>query len=496
MDIFYNSNMYEFYPYFTNDGSVGLYSKQEDDIYHSTYGAITESWEKFIIPSGLETFLCKNNSVKILDICYGIGYNSKTAITFFLKNYYQKKTNIYTLFTSDIAQIHTDNILKKYNINYLSFLKKIKQIFFKNDEEIYTDNILTNTINYYEKNYNFNDVQTETLNDNESINETTSNEKFEFSIDAIDMDKTLIQLSPFIVNCKKKSFWNLMKQKDRLNQPGNEKLRQVKQIKKAKISPLKNEYKILDEVNYLLLESLLNNKKYNYNLLEDENIKFILSKGENSSFFDKNMMNLCKLNQKWSYNLSSKLNLLTFLHNIYYRYVSRSYKKAFKTLEDIKFDINIHNLDARTFIMGSDKTYNFIFLDAFTPAKCPALWTKEFFTQLYRLLDDNGVILTYSNSAAIRNAMLENNFYVGKVVGKNNKPTGTIASKNVNLIEHQLNEEEFGLTRTKAGISYKDEHLNLDNGTIIYNRNEEVKNSELISSSKFLKGLKRGKITK
>ena len=48
--------MYEIYPYFTNDGSVGLYSQADNDIYHSTYGALTEAYEKFILPADLENF--------------------------------------------------------------------------------------------------------------------------------------------------------------------------------------------------------------------------------------------------------------------------------------------------------------------------------------------------------------------------------------------------------------------------------------------------------
>ena len=49
--------MYELFPYFTNDGSVGLYSPKDDDIYHSTYGALSEAYEKFILPANLNEFL-------------------------------------------------------------------------------------------------------------------------------------------------------------------------------------------------------------------------------------------------------------------------------------------------------------------------------------------------------------------------------------------------------------------------------------------------------
>ncbi len=56
--------MYEIYPYFTNDGSVGLYSQADNDIYHSTYGALTEAYEKFILPADFENFFQKHFSFK------------------------------------------------------------------------------------------------------------------------------------------------------------------------------------------------------------------------------------------------------------------------------------------------------------------------------------------------------------------------------------------------------------------------------------------------
>ena len=46
---------YEFY--YTQDGSIGLYSHADEDVYHSKYGALTEAWEKFILPSGLDKLI-------------------------------------------------------------------------------------------------------------------------------------------------------------------------------------------------------------------------------------------------------------------------------------------------------------------------------------------------------------------------------------------------------------------------------------------------------
>ena len=82
--------MRDYEPYYTEDGSIGLYSFADKDVYHSKFGALTEAWEKFILPSGLE----KNNNseIKVLDVCYGIGYNTKALMSFFInKNKIYKK---------------------------------------------------------------------------------------------------------------------------------------------------------------------------------------------------------------------------------------------------------------------------------------------------------------------------------------------------------------------------------------------------------------------
>ena len=83
--------MKNFEGYFTLDGSVGLYSASDNDIYHSVYGALSEAYDKFICPANLNEFFEKNNKIEILDICYGIGYNTKSFLKYFLENNYKKK---------------------------------------------------------------------------------------------------------------------------------------------------------------------------------------------------------------------------------------------------------------------------------------------------------------------------------------------------------------------------------------------------------------------
>lgn len=67
------------------DGSIALYNKTLDEIYHSKFGAKLEAFEKFVEPSKILLEKNQNINLSILDICYGIGYNTKTALLNFEK---------------------------------------------------------------------------------------------------------------------------------------------------------------------------------------------------------------------------------------------------------------------------------------------------------------------------------------------------------------------------------------------------------------------------
>lgn len=420
----YNGYMYVLYPYFTNDGSVGLFSPEANDIYHSTYGALTEAYEKFILPSDFEKFFRKNSEIKILDICFGIGYNSK------------------------------------------SFLNKLLEI-------IYNDTIDTNNIS-------------KTINNDKIY---INNKKYKIFIHAIDTDKNLATLSPF--------FKTFEKNIGKLNSKSEIIYKQEK-IKKLSANTASTKYELQNEVNILLLQKILNKI--------DNNTISILYDKKYRQYFDLKMIRLFEFYQNNMSIYTPIMRLKAFLHNIYYKYLSKGYKKASKYLELLDFDFNLEINDARQAIMNDTNKYNFVFLDAFTPTKCPCLWSIDFFKLLYEHLEDGGLILTYSNSAQVRNCFLNAGFIVKKIFSKNqNKFTGTVAIKphtdvsqnnretnyNTELI-HDLSDYDLGLMKSRAGIFYRDKDLSLDNEAIINNHKIEVENSNLISSSKFIKTYKRG----
>jgi len=383
------------YPYFTNDGSVGLFSPDADDIYHSTYGALTEAYEKFILPADLKKYFEKNNEIKILDICFGIGYNTKSFLNF-----------------------------------------------------VYNETIGNNNIKHIDKLYG-------------------DNKKIKIFIHAIDTDKNLANLSPFFIT----------NNKIRKNKKLSFEQEKIERMLSDKITP---HFKLNKEVNILLLQKL-------FASIDNETEALLFDK-KYDEYFDKYMRRLYGFYKNQTHKLSPIHVLYTFLHNIHYRHLSPCYKNALKALRLLDFDFKLSIEDARLAVKNDEHKYNYIFLDAFTPVKCPCLWTVDFFKLLFEHLEDDGMILTYSNSALVRNAFLHAGFYVGKIYSDSaQKFTGTVAVKNKTLIKHELSEYDLGLMKTKAGIFYRDKNLSLDNEAIIKAQKLEVENSTLISSSKFIK---------
>ena len=70
----------------TDDGSYSIKSREINhkvETLHTSTGAISESFEKFIKPLKLNY----EEDIAILDICAGLGYNTSAAVDDFLKNY-------------------------------------------------------------------------------------------------------------------------------------------------------------------------------------------------------------------------------------------------------------------------------------------------------------------------------------------------------------------------------------------------------------------------
>ena len=454
--------MRDYEPYYTEDGSIGLYSYANKDVYHSKFGALTEAWEKFVLPSNIKSLLKKKSEINVLDLCYGIGYNTKALMSFIIeKNKYKiTKKNLFEK-VRDFVSIHANK----------NSSGKV--------EELLTTNVSIE-------------------DDNKLLLSSKIN------IDCMDINEQIVKLSPLfktiktpgevyenivpeILNCFdtyykcKKIYENIAS----VFYPKNRK--EIKELLEIKFKNMHidREYKVNGLVNYILINRL--SEIYGKEYISDE-IKKILKERGTSKFFEKSLIKYALFNQFWGYNLSSKHDLSTFLHNIYYATLSRRYKNVnFKAAEKL-FNINFYIEDARKSLKSSEKTYDIVFLDAFTYTKAPILWSVEFIGELCNHLSQDGIILTYSNSAQIRNTFLENNLYVGKIYNKKtDKYNGTVASKNKMKIKYPLNNYELGLCNTTAGIPYHDPNLAFTSKEIQELREYEFRHSTLMSSSKYMK---------
>ena len=89
---------YKNYFVLTDDGSYSINSKEINhkiETLHTSTGAISESFEKFIKPMKFNY----EEDIAILDICAGLGYNSSAALEDFMKN--SSKSNL----TIDMVEI-------------------------------------------------------------------------------------------------------------------------------------------------------------------------------------------------------------------------------------------------------------------------------------------------------------------------------------------------------------------------------------------------------
>ncbi len=80
----------------TKDGTLTLYSAEFDECYHSTKdGALKESLHKHIIPAFR---LCNRakDELAILDICFGLGYNTLTTLYYLNSHPFEGRIRIFS----------------------------------------------------------------------------------------------------------------------------------------------------------------------------------------------------------------------------------------------------------------------------------------------------------------------------------------------------------------------------------------------------------------
>ena len=105
----------------SEDGSYTAYSKEYEEHYHSTKdGALHESLVKHVIPA-LKIKKDKDE-ITILDICFGLGFNTLATIYYIQKNNITPKIKIYS------PELDADLVKSLINFTYPKEFESIKHI--------------------------------------------------------------------------------------------------------------------------------------------------------------------------------------------------------------------------------------------------------------------------------------------------------------------------------------------------------------------------------
>ena len=119
-----------------------------------------------------------------------------------------------------------------------------------------------------------------------------------------------------------------------------------------------------------------------------------------------------------------------------------------------------------------------IFLDPFSPPRCPQLWTVEFLAQVRRCLHPQGKLATYSCSAAVRSALMAAGLQVGASTPVGRRSPGTIASLSPGGLP-PLSPQELEHLHTRAAVPYRDPSLTDPAAVILERRRLEQQTSPL-----------------
>lgn len=95
--------------------------------------------------------------------------------------------------------------------------------------------------------------------------------------------------------------------------------------------------------------------------------------------------------------------------------------------EDERTSITVEITDARIAMRELPGIWDVCYQDAFSPSVNPLLWTKEYFSDVARLMGKEGVVTTYSVALAIRMGLYENGFNVYLNTGEGYR-SATVAS--------------------------------------------------------------------
>ena len=119
----------------TEDGSITLFSQEFGESYHSTYdGALHETMQKHVIPAF--SFQKGKDEIKILDICFGLGYNVLATLYYIKKEKLSTKVHIISPeFDEELIRSLISFEYPKEFDNFRDIIAQLSQNFYYEDNQ-------------------------------------------------------------------------------------------------------------------------------------------------------------------------------------------------------------------------------------------------------------------------------------------------------------------------------------------------------------------------
>jgi tRNA U34 5-methylaminomethyl-2-thiouridine-forming methyltransferase MnmC len=95
---------------------------------------------------------------------------------------------------------------------------------------------------------------------------------------------------------------------------------------------------------------------------------------------------------------------------------------SFFNLRKIKQDLLIFNFNQIDNI-------DIVYFDAFSPSKQPEMWNFQIFEKIYKLMNFQGILVTYTSAGTVKMALRQAGFHVSRLTGPPGKHHMVIATK-------------------------------------------------------------------
>lgn len=117
-------------------------------------------------------------------------------------------------------------------------------------------------------------------------------------------------------------------------------------------------------------------------------------------------------------SLTDKLN---YSDNKFFKFSKEDFDKIHQAAWDKWHQINtyfsIRKIKSDVKDVKFDGFYDLIYFDAFSPDKQPDLWSEQVFKKLFKVMNKNGLLVTYSAKGVIRRRLESIGFEVERITG-------------------------------------------------------------------------------